>query len=113
MMLKTALALVLWLGSYLWLMTACATPLAVVGGFLLQGFAQLFMTFNVGHDANHGAYSKRRWVNQVLSRAFDLCGGSSYMWRLMHNASHHSFVNIRGADTTLVSGDIFRFSPHA
>jgi linoleoyl-CoA desaturase len=70
------------------------------------------MTFNVGHDANHGAYSKHKRVNQALSCVFDLCGGSSYMWRLMHNTSHHSFVNVHGADTTLISGNIFRFSPH-
>lgn len=94
-----------------WLLTGRLAPWGVVGAYLLHGFAQLFMTFNVGHDANHAAYSRHKRVNQVLSCVFDLCGGSSYMWRLMHNASHHSFINIHDADTTLISGNIFRFSP--
>ena len=112
MVAKTVLAFVAWAASYVWLLAGDLTPLGVIGVYLLHGCAQLFMTFNVGHDANHGAYSKSKRVNQFLSCAFDLCGGSSYMWRLMHNASHHSFVNIRGADTTLMSGGVFRFSPH-
>jgi len=112
MIAKTMLAFVMWIASYVWLMTSRLTPLGLVGVFLVHGFAQVFMTFNVGHDANHGAYSKRKRVNQVLGCVFDLCGGSSYMWRLMHNTSHHAFVNVRGADTTLISGNIFRFSPH-
>src|SRR5437867_2658073 len=58
MMLKTTLAFVMWIASYVWLMTGRLTPLAIIGVFLVHGFAQLFMTFNVGHDANHGAYSK-------------------------------------------------------
>ena len=111
MVLKTALALVMWGASYVWLLTGRFTPATVVGVYLVHGFTQLFMTFNVGHDANHGAWSQRRRVNQLLSCVFDLCGGSSYVWRLMHNTSHHAFVNVRGADTTLISGNIFRFSP--
>jgi linoleoyl-CoA desaturase len=112
MVAKTALAFALWGGSYTWLLFGALSPTAIIGVYLLHGFAQLFMTFNVGHDANHGAYARNPRVNQVLSFVFDLCGGSSYMWRLMHNASHHTFVNVRGADTTLLSGDLFRFSPH-
>lgn len=112
MILKTALAFVMWIASYVWLMTGRFTPLAVTGVFLVHGFAQLFLTFNVAHDANHSAYSKSKRVNKVLGCVFDLCGVSSYMWRLMHNTSHHSFVNIHGADTTLISGNIFRFSPY-
>jgi linoleoyl-CoA desaturase len=112
MMAKTILAFLLWTATYVWLIAGNLTPLGVIGVYLVHGVAQLFMTFNIGHDANHGAYSKRKSVNHALSFVFDLCGGSSYMWRLMHNASHHSFVNVQGADTTLISGSLFRFSPH-
>jgi linoleoyl-CoA desaturase len=112
MIAKTTFAFAMWIASYAWLMTGHLTPTGVIGAYLIHGFTQLFMTFNVGHDANHGAYSKHKWINRALSCVFDLCGGSSYMWRLMHNTSHHAFVNVRGADTTLISGDLFRFSPH-
>jgi linoleoyl-CoA desaturase len=109
---KTILGFVLWIATYVWLMTGRFSPAAVVGVYVIHGFAQLYMAFNIAHDANHGAYSKSKRVNRVMSCVFDLVGVSSYMWRLLHNDSHHSFVNIKGADTTLISGNIFRFTPH-
>jgi linoleoyl-CoA desaturase len=109
---KSILGFAATIAAYAWLMTDRFGPIEVVGVYVLLGFAQLYMAFNIAHDANHGAYSSSRRVNRVLSCVFDLVGVSSYMWRLFHNVAHHAFVNIRGADTTLVSGNIFRFSPH-
>jgi linoleoyl-CoA desaturase len=109
---KTLLGFALWIGTYAWLMTGRFSPLEVVGVYVVHGFAQLYMAFNIAHDANHGAYSKSKRINRALGCVFDLVGVSSYMWRLLHNDAHHTFVNIRGADTTLISGNIFRFSPH-
>jgi linoleoyl-CoA desaturase len=111
MVTKTTLGFGCWIGTYLWLMFGRLSSLEVVGVYVLHGFAQLHMGLNIAHDANHGAYSRSKWVNRALGRVFDLVGISSYMWRLMHNDAHHTFVNIREADTALVTGSIFRFSP--
>jgi linoleoyl-CoA desaturase len=111
MIAKTVLGFTLWIATYAWLLTGRFSPLEVVGVYVIHGYAQLYMCFNIAHDANHGAYSRSKRVNRVLSCVFDVTGASSYMWRLLHNDAHHAFVNIRGADTTLVSGNIFRFSP--
>jgi linoleoyl-CoA desaturase len=112
MVAKMILGVGAWIATYFWLMTGGHSSLAVVSLYVLNGFAQLHMGLNIGHDAVHNAYSKSRRVNRLLGCTFDLVGLSSYMWRLMHNHSHHFFVNIRGADTALVSGNLFRFSPH-
>jgi linoleoyl-CoA desaturase len=109
---KTVLGFVLWIATYLWLMTGRFSSLEMVAAYVVHGFAQLYMAFNIAHDANHGAYSRSKRVNRALGCVFDLVGASSYMWRLLHNDAHHTFVNIRGADTTLVAGNIFRFTPH-
>ena len=109
---KTVVGFVLWIVTYVWLMTGRFSSLEVVGVYVVHGFTQLFMAFNIAHDANHRAYSKSKRVNSALSRVFDLVGVSSYMWCLFHNDSHHSFINIRGADTALASGNVFRFSLH-
>jgi len=111
MVTKTVLGAVATIAAYVWLMTGRFTPLEVVGVYVVLGFAQLHMAFNTAHDANHGAYARSKRVNRVLACTFDLFGVSSYMWRLMHNDSHHAFVNVRGADSTFDSGNIFRFSP--
>ncbi len=109
---KTVLGFAATISAYVWLLTGRFGPVEVVGVYVVLGFAQLYMAFNIAHDANHSAYSKSKRVNRVMGCVFDLVGVSSYMWRLLHNVSHHSFINIRGADTTLISGSIFRFSPH-
>jgi len=111
MVAKTVLGLLAWIATYAWLMRGRFTPLGVIGVYFLHGYAQLFMAFNIAHDGNHNAYSSRRWLNRVTGCVFDLVGASSYMWRLLHNDAHHAFVNVHEADTTLISGKVFRFTP--
>lgn len=112
MLFKTILGFVLVIAAYWWLMTGKFTALEVIGVYVVLGFAQLFCAFNIAHDANHSGYSSSKRVNRVMGCVFDFVGVSSYVWRLLHNTAHHAFINIRGADTTLISGAIFRFSPH-
>ncbi|MBL8936324.1 MAG: acyl-CoA desaturase [Archangium sp.] len=73
-----------------------AVPLSLATGFCIAQVG-----FNVGHDAIHGALSSRRWVNALFSRSFDLMGASSRMWAWAHNAIHHTFTNVPGADHDL------------
>jgi len=110
MIAKSILGVTMWIASYIWLITRSSSS-AIVGAYILQGLTQLYLAFNIAHDANHGAYASTKRLNRALGYVFDLVGISSYVWRLMHNDSHHSFVNIRGADSTLLSGSLFRFSP--
>jgi linoleoyl-CoA desaturase len=112
MIAKTVLGFALWVATYLLLISDRFSAAGVVTLFVVHGFAQLYMAFNIAHDANHGGYSSSRRVNRLFSCVFDLVGVSSYVWRLLHNDSHHSFVNIDGSDTALTSGSVLRFSPH-
>lgn len=111
MIFKTGLGVVAWIATYVLLITSDASAWGVVGLFVLHGCAQLYMAFNIAHDANHGAYSSSKRTNRLLSYVFDVVGVSSYVWRLLHNSSHHAFVNVGGYDTSLVSGHLFRFTP--
>lgn len=85
-----------------------AWPLAAILGVFLAG-----MGFNVGHDAIHGAFSERPWVNAVLSRTFDIAGASSYTWSTAHNFVHHTYTNIPGVDHDLDPGPFMLFSAKA
>jgi linoleoyl-CoA desaturase len=111
MILKSLFGLAWFLGSYWLIMLDRWSNLELIGLFVLHGFGQLFLAFNVAHDANHDACSSRKWVNRLLSYTFDLVGVNSYMWRLMHNDSHHYHVNIQHTDVAIASNGIFRFSP--
>ncbi len=75
-------------------------------------FALNALSFNVMHDAIHGAYSKHKIVNRLMGHWLDLIGGSSYLWNSKHNYFHHSYPNITGHDDDVEVGVFARFTPH-
>lgn len=81
--------------------------------YLLHGLAQVFLLLNIAHDANHHAISGRSGINKLLSYSLDICGISSYMWRILHHRGHHSCMNIYGEDEAILAHGMFRLSPHA
>lgn len=80
--------------------------------YLLGGLAQTFLLLNIAHDSNHNAISSRPVVNKTLNYVFDLCGISSYMWRILHHRGHHSCINLHGEDDAIAGRGLFRFTPH-
>jgi len=79
---------------------------------IVMGFGLAGIGLNVMHDANHGSFSKHKWVNQTVSYVLDLVGGSSALWRIQHNVLHHSFTNIEGLDEDIDTPGILRFTPN-
>ena len=80
--------------------------------YLLGGLAQTFLLLNIAHDSNHNAISSEPLVNKALNYVFDICGISSYMWRILHHRGHHSCVNVHGEDDALTGRGLLRFTPH-
>jgi len=83
-----------------------------IGLYLLNAVAQTFLLLNIAHDSNHNAISSTRSVNKALNYVFDVCGISSYMWRILHHRGHHSCINLHGEDDALTGRRILRFTPH-
>jgi linoleoyl-CoA desaturase len=79
--------------------------------WVAQGFGFAAIGFNIGHDAIHGSYSEKKWVNSFLSWTFDLMGASSYTWSVAHNTVHHTYTNIPGVDQDLEPGPTLVFYP--
>lgn len=97
--LKTAILVLLLIATYVWLVFF--TPNHIWLDLLLcsaMGFLFAAIGFNVMHDGAHGSYSKKSWLNKLMSYSLDLMGGSSFMWNFKHNVAHHSFTNIAGMD---------------
>ncbi len=100
----------LWLPYFL-ILSNLFSPLAMLGLAIVMGIGMPGCGFCIGHDAIHGAYSSRQWVNAILGKTFDLMGGSSYMWRITHNVIHHTYTNIQGIDEDLEVSPLLRLSP--
>jgi len=109
---KVAIGLAVLAGSWIALYLVRTGPLAFVALYLLGGLAQTFLLLNIAHDSNHNAVSSRPVVNKTLNYVFDLCGISSYMWRILHHRGHHSCINLQGEDDAISGRGIFRFTPH-
>ncbi len=104
-----------WLGAcaavYATYLSGVLPPWGVVALLALNGFVVACFGFNTGHDAIHGAYSRRPSVNWLLGGVFDLLGASSYTWSIAHNWLHHTYTNVPLVDSDLDPGPWMRFGP--
>ncbi len=112
MWLKIALGMAVLAGSWIALYAWRPGSWKFAGLYLLGGLAQTFLLLNIAHDSNHNAISRRPAVNKTLNYIFDLCGISSYMWRILHHRGHHSCINLHGEDDAIEGRGLFRFTPH-
>lgn len=112
MWLKIACGLAVLAGTWIALYAFRPGSWKFVALYLLGGLAQTFLLLNIAHDSNHNAISSKPFINKTLNYVFDVCGISSYMWRILHHRGHHSCINLQGEDDALSGRGIFRFTPH-
>jgi linoleoyl-CoA desaturase len=111
MYLKTAVIFAWWAAAYSALVFLPLAWWQAIPVAVCLAIAMTAVGFAVQHDAGHGAYSRRRWVNRAAAVALDLIGASSYLWRFKHGVLHHTYPNVAGHDTDIESGGVARLSP--
>lgn len=74
----------------------------------LLGFILASIGFNIMHDACHGSYSSRKWVNEVLGLTLNACGGNAFIWKFKHNIIHHTYTNVDGVDDDIAKSPVMR-----
>lgn len=85
--------------QYIWATEGASWKMAAV-----FGVAQALIGLNVQHDANHGAASRRPWINDLLGFGADTIGGCKWLWQLQH-WTHHSFTNHQDMDPDSFSAE--------
>lgn len=101
MKIKTAVHIIFFIGLYI-LIIAEVFPIYI--NLLLAiglGMTMAFIGFNICHDALHGSYSEKPWVNKSLGFLFNIIGANVYVWNITHNQIHHTYTNIVGHDGDL------------
>lgn len=96
---RKAVIITAWvIGSYLCLLLLPHGPMQIVlcGASLMA--AMVALQFNVMHDGNHNAFSKRPWLNRLAGWSLEIVGGYSQHWQGKHNVTHHGYTNIDGWD---------------
>lgn len=80
--------------------------------WIVMGIGMAGVGMSIMHDANHGAFSKKQWVNDWIGYSILLLGGSILNWKLQHNTLHHTFTNIANYDDDIADKPGLRLSPH-
>lgn len=76
-------------------------PMPAWAALILWAFMGLGMAgigMNVMHDALHGSWSKKQWLNRVMGDSIYLLCGNPFTWKVQHNYLHHTYTNIKGLD---------------
>jgi len=112
MVIKTVFMYLLYFVPFAFLFTAESAWMFFLCYFLM-GTGKAGIGLSVMHDANHGAYSNKKWVNQLVGYSLNVIGGNSTNWKIQHNVFHHTYTNISTHDEDIRPRFILRFSPHA
>jgi linoleoyl-CoA desaturase len=93
---------------YFFLLTGTYNPWLGAGLSVLLGFTLVSIAFNVMHDACHGSYSSKKWVNELLSLTMNALGSNAFIWKIKHNILHHTYTNVDGLDDDIAKSPVLR-----
>jgi linoleoyl-CoA desaturase len=110
---QTLVMLALYIVPFIVLLTVpmsawIALLLAIIMGIGIAGIGMGTM-----HDAVHGSYSRKEWVNKMFGGTLYLLGSYVLNWKIQHNILHHTYTNIEGRDEDIASRGPIRLSEHA
>jgi linoleoyl-CoA desaturase len=105
---KTIILIVAAITLYSLLISFILPVIATISMGLVLGFLSACIGFNVMHDANHGSYSSKSWVNNTLGLTLNALGGNSFIWRHKHNIIHHTYPNVDGIDDDIAKTPFIR-----
>ncbi|HYG50468.1 MAG TPA: fatty acid desaturase, partial [Flavobacteriales bacterium] len=110
MVIKSIVMLTVYFAPFILLLTL---PLSGWVFFLLSiamGIGMAGIGMGVMHDAVHGSFSKKEWMNKLFGNTIYFIGGNKFNWRIQHNILHHTFTNIDGYDEDIEPKGSMRMS---
>ncbi len=109
--LKTIILIPLAVLIYVFLLVGNYSAMAGSALSILLGLTMVSIAFNVMHDACHGSYSGKGWVNHILGFTMNALGSNSYIWKIKHNVIHHTYTNVDGIDDDIAKSPVLRHCP--
>jgi len=89
--------------SFIWII-----PLIIIMSLGIAGIG-----LSVMHDANHGSYSSKSWINTLFGYSLNLVGANAFNWKVQHNVMHHTFTNVYDHDEDISPRGVLRLSPQS
>lgn len=114
MVIKTIIMFILYIIPYLLIVTGVVTGIvSLIGLVVVMGFGLAGIGLSVMHDANHGAYSDKAWVNTLIGYSLNFVGANVFNWKIQHNVLHHSYTNVHDEDEDISPRGVLRMSPYS
>ena len=105
---KTLVLVPLAICLYIALLTVKMTVLPGILLSMTLGLTLSGIGFNIMHDACHGSYSSKKWVNELLGLTLNALGGNAFIWKQKHNIIHHTYTNVDGIDDDIAKSPVIR-----
>src|SRR5260221_209810 len=96
------------IGLYILLLAVHMPPLLSLPLCTILGFILASIGFNVMHDACHGSYSSKKWLNDLMGLSLNALGGNAFIWKFKHNIVHHTYTNVDGMDDDIAKSPFMR-----
>jgi linoleoyl-CoA desaturase len=93
---------------YICLLTVSMPDLLAIALSGVLGFVSASFGFYVLHDACHGSYSSKKWVNEAFGHSLNALGGNAFIWKFKHNIIHHTYTNVDGMDDDIAKSPVMR-----
>jgi linoleoyl-CoA desaturase len=114
MKVKTVIMMTGYFLPYLLMVTGVVTGAwGLIGMVAIMSLGVAGIGLSVMHDANHGAYSNKKWVNSLIGYSLNMIGANAFNWKMQHNVLHHSYTNVHDEDEDISPRGVLRLSPHS
>lgn len=108
---KTIVLIPLAISIYLFFLFGSYSAFAGIILCIMMGLILVSIAFNVMHDACHGSYSRKKWINELLGLTMNALGSNAYIWKIKHNVVHHTYTNVDGIDDDIIKSPLLRLCP--
>ncbi|MBL7832910.1 MAG: acyl-CoA desaturase [Cyclobacteriaceae bacterium] len=114
MIVKTVFMFVLYFVPFVLMLTGVVSGTwPMIAMCVLMGAGTAGIGLSIMHDANHGAYSGKPWVNNLIGYSLNVVGGNAFNWKIQHNVLHHTYTNVYDADEDISPRGVLRMSPYS
>lgn len=110
---KAALMLTLYIAPLVLVFTIDFPAWAALLLMVVIGIGKAGIGMGVMHDAAHGSFSQRKWLNNLMANSMFLLGSSLINWKIQHNVLHHTYPNVYEYDNDIDTKALIRLSKHA
>jgi linoleoyl-CoA desaturase len=114
MIIKTVFMFSLYIVPYFFLIFGGISNLYTITGLVIAMSLGLSgIGLSIMHDANHGSYSRHKWVNTFLGYSLNMVGANSFNWKIQHNVLHHTYTNVHEVDEDISPRGVIRMTPYS